>query len=74
MLVAPLIQPTTSKAQMFVDVKKSAWHATDSIKTFRDDWISEQTQQLFVRSKHSNDQNGDLTRAGEVAEYGWNGQ
>lgn len=71
MLVAPLVQLATSKAQMFVEVRKAALHATESISAFRDDWSSEQTQQLFAKSKQSYEENGDLSKAGEVARYGW---
>ena len=65
------MQPAASKAQMFADIKKAALVSTDNIKTFRDDWISEQTQALFARSKESLEKNADLTKAGDVPKFGW---
>lgn len=59
---------------MFADIKKFALHSTNSIKAFREDWKSEQTQQLFARSKDNFEKNGDLSKAGDVARYGWDEQ
>ncbi|KAK5128412.1 hypothetical protein LTR85_003080 [Meristemomyces frigidus] len=70
-LVAPLLRPNASKEHMFAEIKKSALQSTNGLKAFRDDWTSEQTQQLLARSKESLERDGDLSRADGVARYGW---
>ncbi|TKA26141.1 hypothetical protein B0A50_04638 [Salinomyces thailandicus] len=69
--VTPLLRPGTSKSQMFAEVKKAALQSRAAMKAFRDDWSSEQTQQLLARSRESLQRDGDCGRAGEVARYGW---
>lgn len=56
---------------MFAEIKKAAMQSTDGLKTFREDWTSEQTQQLLARSKESLEKDGDLSKANGVARYGW---
>ena len=73
-IVAPLVRPATSKAQLFADVRKSAIQSTDDLKTFREQWTSEQTQQLFARSRQSLEKDGDLSKAVDVARYGWSSE
>lgn len=73
-LVAPLIRPNESKAQMYAEIKKAAVQSTDGLKTFRTDWTSEETQQLLERSKESLRKDGDLSKANDVAHYGWSTQ
>ena len=72
MLVSPLIKPQTSKAQMFAEVKKSAVTNTSQLSAFRDDWNSEQTQQIFTKAQESEQKDPDLSKAEEVARFGWN--
>ena len=70
-LVAPLVRAATSKAQLFADVRKSALQTTDNLNTFRDQWTSEQTHELFARSRQSVEKDGDLSKGEDVAKYGW---
>lgn len=71
-LVSPLIKPQTSKAQMFAEVKKSAVTTTSQLSAFRDDWNSEQTQQILTKAQESEQKDPDLSKAEEVARFGWN--
>lgn len=70
-LVSPLIKPQTSKAQMFAEVKKSAVTTTGQLTAFRDNWNSEQTQQIFAKAQESEQKDSDLSKAEEVARFGW---
>ena len=70
-LVAPLVRPGTSKAQIFAELKKSATESNDDIKALREQWNSEQTQNLLTMAKESMQKDGDLTKARDVAKYGW---
>ncbi|KAK5132182.1 hypothetical protein LTR08_009305 [Meristemomyces frigidus] len=70
-LAAPLLRPHVSRAQMFAEIKKSALQTTDDLRSFREDWMSEQTQQLLVRSRTSLEEDGDLKKGDSVARYGW---
>jgi hypothetical protein len=56
---------------MFAEVRKSALRSTEELKTFREQWNSEQTQQLFARSTQSLEKDGDLTKSLDVAKWGW---
>jgi hypothetical protein len=64
-------QPTGGRAEMFAEVRKSALRSTEELKTFREQWNSEQTQQLFARSTQSLEKDGDLTKSLDVAKWGW---
>jgi hypothetical protein len=70
-LVSPLIKPQTSKAHMFAEVKKTAVTSTSQLTAFRDDWNSEQTQQIFTKAQESERKDRDLSKAQEVAAFGW---
>ena len=65
------MEPATGKAQMFANIKKAALHSTNDIKTFRNEWSSEQMRQIFAKSKESLEKNGDLSKANGVPRYGW---
>jgi len=56
---------------MFAEIKKVALQSTTDLKTFRNDWTSEQTQQLLERGRESLQKDGELRKADEVARYGW---
>ena len=56
---------------MFAEVRKSALRSTEDLKTFRDQWNLEQTQQLYARSKQSLEKDGDLTKSLDVPKWGW---
>lgn len=71
-LVSPLIKPQTSKGQMFAQVKKSAVITTSQLAAFRDDWNSEQTQQILATAQESEQKDPDLSKVEEVARFGWN--
>ena len=71
-LVSPLTQPQTSKAQMFAKVKKSAVTTTSQLSAFRDNWNSEQTQQILTKAHESQQKDPDLSKAEEIARFGWN--
>lgn len=71
-LVSPLTQPQTSKAQMFAKVKKSAVTTTSQLSAFRDNWNSEQTQQILTKAHESEQKDPDLSKAEEIARFGWN--
>ena len=73
-LVTPLVRPATSKVQLFADVRKSAIQSTDDLKAFREQWTSEQTQQLFARCKQSAEKDGDLSKSLYVSKYGWSSE
>jgi hypothetical protein len=70
-LVSPLIRPQTSKAQMFAEVKNSAVTTASQLTAFRNDWNSEQTQQIFSKAQESAQKDPDLSKAEEVARFGW---
>ena len=70
-MVAPLVRPGTSKAQIFADVRESAMKSTDDLKCLREKWTSEQTQALFARSRESLEKDANLSNAAGVAKYGW---
>ncbi|KAK1066533.1 hypothetical protein LTR12_001764 [Friedmanniomyces endolithicus] len=70
-LVAPLLQQDTSRPQMFVTIKKAAAVATNDLRTFRDVLTSERTQRILSHSKESLLRDSDLTKANDVARYGW---
>jgi hypothetical protein len=70
-LVSPLIKPQSSKAHMFAEVKKTAVTSTSQLTAFRDDWNSEQTQQIFTKAQASEQKDRDLSKAQEVAAFGW---
>ena len=59
---------------MFAEVRKSTLRSTGDLKTFREQWSSEQTQQLFARSKQSLEKDGDLTKSLDVAKWGWSSE
>lgn len=63
-------QPT-SKALMFAEIKKSTMQSLGDLKTFRESWTSEATQDVFARSRESLQKDRDLSKAHEVARYGW---
>jgi hypothetical protein len=56
---------------MFAEIKGAAVQSTLSVKQLREEWLSEQTQQLFSRARESKERDGDLGRATEVARWGW---
>ncbi len=56
---------------MFVHIKKAAAAAINDLRTFREDWTSERTQCMLSHSKESRLKDGDLTKANDVARYGW---
>ena len=57
---------------MFAQVKKSAVITTSQLAAFRDDWNSEQTQQILATAQESEQKDPDLSKAEEVARFGWN--
>lgn len=56
---------------MFAEVKKSAVTTTGHLTAFRDNWNSEQTQQIFAKAQESEQKDSDLSKAEEVARFGW---
>lgn len=56
---------------MFGEVKKSAVTSTNQLTAFRDNWHSEQTQQIFAKAQESQEKDADLSKANEVARFGW---
>jgi hypothetical protein len=70
-LVSPLIKPQTNKAQMFAEVKKTAVTSTSQLTAFRDGWNSEQTQQILTKAQASAQKDQNLSKAQEVAAFGW---
>ncbi|TKA66245.1 hypothetical protein B0A55_09598 [Friedmanniomyces simplex] len=70
-LVAPLLQPDATRPQMFASVVKAAAGSTNDLKTLRGEWTAERTQQVLLHSKESLLKDGDLSKANEVARYGW---
>ncbi len=69
--IRPLNSKPRSKEQLIADVRNSAKQSNEDVKAFRESWTSEQTQQLFARSKLSLEKAGDLTKAQDVAKLGW---
>ena len=57
---------------MFAEIKKSAVQSTANLRSFREDWLSEQTQYLFARARESLEADGDLSKSVTEAKYGWN--
>ena len=56
---------------MFAEVKKTAVTSTSQLTAFRDDWNSEQTQQIFAKAQESEQEDQDLSKAQEIAAFGW---
>lgn len=56
---------------MFANVRQAAVQSTDDLKAFREQWTSQQTQQVLARIRESAEKDGDLTKANDVAKYGW---
>lgn len=56
---------------MFAEVKKSAVTSTSQLAAFRDNWNSEQTQQIFTKAQESQQKDTDLSKSQEVARFGW---
>lgn len=56
---------------MFAEVKKSAVTSTSQLAAFRDNWNSEQTQQIFTKAQESQQKDPDLGKSQEVARFGW---
>jgi hypothetical protein len=56
---------------MFAEVKKTAVTSTSQLTAFRDDWNSEQTQQILTKAQESEQKDQDLSKAQEVAPFGW---
>jgi hypothetical protein len=56
---------------MFAQVKKSAVTTTSQLTAFRDDWNSEQTQQILTKAQESEQKDTDLSKAEEVSRFGW---
>jgi hypothetical protein len=56
---------------MFAEVKKTAVTSTSQLTAFRDDWNSEQTQQIFTQAQESERKDQDLSKAQSVASFGW---
>jgi hypothetical protein len=56
---------------MFAEVKKSAVTTTGQLTAFRNDWNSEQTQQVFTKAQESEQKDPDLSKAKEVPRFGW---
>ncbi|KAK0258244.1 hypothetical protein B0A54_00170 [Friedmanniomyces endolithicus] len=71
LLVAPLLHQDASRSHMFVAIKKAAATATNDLRTFRDEWISGRTQHMLSHTKESLLKDGDVTKANDVARYGW---
>lgn len=69
--MTPFARPTSSKAQTFAAVRKAAIQSTDDLKAFREVWSSEQTQDVFVKGKESFEKDADLSKARDVAAFGW---
>lgn len=59
---------------MFAEVRKAGVGSISDLQTFRDGWQSQQTRELFARSRQNLERDGDLSKAGEVERYGWNEQ
>jgi hypothetical protein len=70
-IVAPLSQRGQDKAQLFANIKTAAVGAVDSVQALRQDWTSEQTQEIFSVTRASLEKDGDLSKASEVPRYGW---
>ncbi|KAK3070715.1 hypothetical protein LTR53_009968 [Teratosphaeriaceae sp. CCFEE 6253] len=70
-LVAPLLRSDISKPEMFASIKKVAIGSASDLRAFREDFTSDRTQGLLARSKESLQKDGDLSKANEVARYGW---
>jgi hypothetical protein len=56
---------------MFAQVKKSAVTTTSQLAAFREDWNSEQTQQILAKAQESEQKDPDLSKAEDVARFGW---
>lgn len=56
---------------MFAEVKKAALQTTQDLQTFRENWQSDETQDLLAKSRESLQRDGNLAKANKVAKYGW---
>ena len=65
------MQKRTTKPQLFADIKSAAVTSTTELKDFRENWTSEQTQNLLVKAKDSKQRDGDLTKSMNIPRYGW---
>jgi hypothetical protein len=60
-----------SKAQLFAQVKKSAVTTTSQLAAFREDWNSEQTQNILAKAQESQQKDPDLSKSEGVPRFGW---
>lgn len=49
-------------------------NSSDDIKRFRQDWESQETQELLKAAMESTAQDGDLTKSKNMPAYGWSNQ
>nr|POF03798.1 hypothetical protein CFP56_21554 [Quercus suber] len=70
-IISPLFQPSSTKAVMFIDLKKAAVQATDDLKRFRQTWKDENAQSYFRRATESLEKDSNLEVAKTLPRYGW---
>ncbi|KAF7192365.1 hypothetical protein HII31_06397 [Pseudocercospora fuligena] len=70
-IVAPIQRQTRDKAQLFVETKTAAVQAVTDVQQLRTTWNSEQTQDIFAKTKDSFAKDGDLSKARNVPRWGW---
>ncbi|KXS99516.1 hypothetical protein AC578_4264 [Pseudocercospora eumusae] len=70
-IVAPIQRQTRDKAQLFVETKTAAVQAVTDVQQLRATWNSEQTQEIFAKTKDSFVKDGDLSKARNVPRWGW---
>ncbi|CZT16253.1 uncharacterized protein RCC_02095 [Ramularia collo-cygni] len=70
-IVSPLASTASDKATLFAATKDAALQSTSRLHTFRDDWNSQEIQNLFKEGKESLQKDTDLSKAGDVPKWGW---
>lgn len=70
-IVSPLANSGGNRAAMFAETREVALRSTSRLHTFRDNWSSDETQDLLKKGKESLQNNSDLSKAVDVSKWGW---
>lgn len=60
-----------TKADVLIDVRKSAVQRAESLRTFAEAWESDDTKRVLERARESESRDANLSRSEEVPKWGW---
>lgn len=72
-MIEPMARPVPGKdkARLVLQMKTAAVQAVDEVQALRNNWNSEKTQALIIKSRESFQKDGDLSKAADISRYGW---